>query len=201
MPPELADRKKDMIGIALTAALSAAQVPTLPRLPQELEAVRVEVIVQTTCNHFSAENPSFLEQLLLFASEDLGTFAAVRLGPGGRVVYPFPRGSAKDLSFEVVALDGARWRNTGSLSLSDVQDSARNTVFVQGTVSSSIAWTSTSSSIRHLPGGPTLATRSMLEARPELATFAATHVPTPRPVKDEKEGPPPVLDKKPLPPV
>lgn len=190
-----------MIGIALTAALSAAQVPTLPRLPQELEAVRVEVIVQTTCNHFSAENPSFLEQLLLFASEDLGTFAAVRLGPGGRVVYPFPRGSAKDLSFEVVALDGARWRNTGSLSLSDVQDSARNTVFVQGTVSSSIAWTSTNSSIRHLPGGPTLATKSMREARPELATFAATHVPTPRPVKDEKEGPPPVLDKKPLPPV
>lgn len=193
-----------MIGPALTATLAFAQLPAPAPIPAALEQARVEVIVQTTLNHFAAENSSFLEQLLLLGSDELGTFAAVRLGPGGRVVYPFPRGSADDVQLEVVAIDGAAWRNTGSLSLTDVRDSRLGTMWVQGSDTASVAWLAVDEGLAYVRPTETLCTAAMLAARPGLETFAApapVHVPTPMPTRDEKGGPPPVLDKKPLPPV
>lgn len=193
-----------MIGPAITATLALAQLPAPAPLPAALEHADVEVVVQTTLNHFAAENASFLEQLLLLGSDDLGTFAALRLGPGGRVVYPFPRGTADDLHVEVVAIDGASWRNTGSVSLSDVRDSRLGTMWVQGSAARSVAWLAVDEGLAYMRPTGTLCSAAMRASRPELETFAApapVHVPTPVPTRDDKEGPPPVLDKKPLPPV
>lgn len=193
-----------MIGPALTATLALAQLPAPAPLPAALEDARIEVVVQTTLNHFAAENSSFLEQLLLLGSDDLGTFAALRLGPGGRVVYPFPRGTADDLHVEVVAIDGSSWRNTGSLSLTDVRDSQLGTMWVQGSDTSSVAWRSVDGGLEYMRPAGTLCSAATRGARPGLETFVApapVHVPIPMPTRDEKEGPPPVLDKKPLPPV
>lgn len=194
-----------MIGTtALTAALTFGQVPQPVELPVGLEPERIEVTLQTTSNHFSAANDSFLDQLLVFGCDELGRFASLRLDPGGRVLYPFPRGGAEDLWVEVVALDGALWRNTGALSLDVVRDSYDSTLWVQDADDTSLAWVQSPRGLMHLTPEFSLCDGVLRAAHPELRDggFAAPlHVPTPMPTKDEKEGPPPVLDKKPLPPV
>ena len=193
-----------MIGTsALSAAFAFAQIPNPVVPPAELEPARIEVTVQTTGEHFSAANDSFLHQVLLFGSRDLGTFASLHLGPGGSAWYPFPRGAAEDLWIEVVAMEGSRWRNTGALSLAAVEKSERGTLWVQENERASLAWIVGESGLEHLIPNPSLCSETLLAAHSGLRSFAyeaPTHVPLPLPTPDEKEGPPPVLDKKPLPP-
>ena len=193
-----------MIGTALTAALTVAQLPVPIPIPDALLRVEIEVVVQTTRNHFAAENESFLEQLLLLGTEESGPFATVRLGPGGRVVYPFPRGTTDDLWVEVIAVDGWQWRNTGALSLRAVRESTSGALWIQSALGRSVGWIASADGVSHLRPESGLCGNAILGARPGLRDYrveAATHIPVPIPNKDEKEGPPPVLDKKPLPPV
>jgi len=193
-----------MIGTsALSAAFAFAQIPSPVAPPAELEPARIEVTVQTTGEHFRAANDSFLHQVLLLGSRDLGPFASLHLGPGGSVGYPFPRGAAEDLWIEVVALEGDRWRNTGALSLDAVVRSELGTMWVQESEHASLAWIVAESGLEHLVPRPSLCSDALLAAHGGLRSFAyelPTHVPIPLPTPDEKEGPPPVLDKKPLPP-
>ena len=194
-----------MLGTVITAAVTLAQVPDRVPVPEALARTEIEVVLQTTLNHFCAENDSYSAQLLLFGSEELGAFASLPLGPGGRIVLPFPRGAADDLWVEVIAMDGPLWRNSGALSLSAVRDSSKRTLWVQAAHDRTVGWIAAEGEgVRHLVPESGLIGDALLAARPGLVDYRTAtgrrHVPVPVPVK-EKEGPPPVLDKEPLPPV
>lgn len=190
-----------MLGTAITAALAAIQLPPQLPIPAELARAEVEVVVQATANHFAAENRSMLEQVLLFGSGERGAFGAVRLSPGQRVVYPFPRGAVDDLLLEVLALDDG-WRNTGALSLREVRDSLSGALWIQGAAGRSVGWVDGPSGLLHAAPVSELLPAPLIHTHPGLQDYslAAAHVPVPLPAEG-KGTKPPVLEKEHLPPV
>lgn len=194
-----------MLRTALIVALTVSQVPEDVPVPAELSEANVEVVVQATQNHFAASNLSPYDQVLLFGTPELGTTATVRLAPGGRVVYPFARGSADEVWVEVVALDEAAWRNTGALSVRDVQDSHAGALWVQRGPGRSVGWLQGEGGLEHLRPESGLVPAALLAARPELVDYrvhTAVHVPVPLPKSDDVGGDePPVIEKKVLRPV
>lgn len=193
-----------MLIIVLTLALNLAQLPQPVPIPAELENANIEVVLHATQNHFAAENRSAGLHLLFFGSEELGTFAVLRLGPGQRMVHAFPRGSIDDVLVEVVAVSDRAWRNTGALRMPELRNSAQGTLWIQGAADRSVAWGQRPGGIQHLAAQAELLAAETLAAHPGLrdhSSSLAAHVPVPLPTQDKKGSRPPVLDKKPLPPV
>ena len=193
-----------MIIPVLTVALNLAQLPHHVPVPAELEHATIEVVLQATQNHFAAENRSAGFHLLVFGSEELGIFAVLRLNPGQRIVHAFPRGSIEDVLVEVVTVDDHAWRNTGALPVPAVRRSAQGTLWIIGARDRSVAWGRLPGGIEHVAASAELLADETLAAHPGLrdhSSALATHVPVPLPTLDKKGNRPPVLDKKPLPPV
>ena len=189
---------------ALIVVLNLAQLPHPVPVPAELENATIEVVLHATQNHFSAENLSADLHLLVFGSQALGTFAVLRLNPGQRIVHAFPRGSIDDVLVEVVAVGHDTWRNTGALPMPDVRSSVQGTLWIQAARDRSVAWGRAPGGIEHLAPQAELLAAETLAAHPGLhdhSSSLATHVPVPLPTQDKKGSRPPVLDKKPLPPV
>jgi len=181
-------------------ALGLAQLPPALDVPAALEGARVEVTLQATTNHFAAENGSSVVQILLIGSEGLPP-RAVRLAPGSRVLYAFPRGAAEDLSVEVVALDEAGWRNTGAVRVEDLRASDERAAWVQAGSDRSVVWTvDTQQRLAHVTPDDQLVPDAWLAAHPELTEFGA-HVPVPLPSEGKRSRRPVVIEKKKLPPV
>lgn len=193
-----------MLITALTVALHLAQLPHPVPVPAELENATIEVVLHATQNHFAAENLSADLHLLVFGSEELGIFAVLRLDPGQRIVHAFPRGSIDDVLVEVVSVGHTGWRNTGALPLPDVRGSAQGTLWIQEARDRSVAWARGLRGVEHLAAQSELLAAETLAAHPGLRDHSsqlATHVPVPLPTQDKQGSRPPVLDKKPLPPV
>ncbi len=182
-------------------AMGLAQLPAKLEIPAALEGARIEVTMQATSNHFAAENTSSVVQVLLLGCDDLRR--AVRLSPGASVLYPFPRGTAKDLRVEVVSLEATGWRNTGSVSIARAQASDAGAVWVQAGADRNVLWVEGGDeNLTHLVPGCDLIPEVWREIHPELQRFAVSrHVPVPLPTENKKGGKPPVIERKKLPPV
>ena len=187
--------------ITTLASMGLAQLPVRLDLPAALEGVRIEVSLQATSNHFTAENASEFVQVLLLGSAGLEP-QVVRLSPGASVLYPFPRRLTEGMTVEIVALDDSGWRNTGAVSLADVQGSDQRAAWVQAGPERSVLWVvDKDQALAHLQPSGQLVPGAWLHAHPELTDYTpATHVPVPLPTEDKKSSKPPVIEKK-LPPV
>lgn len=187
--------------ITTLASMGLAQLPADLDLPTALEGLRFEISLQATSNHFAAENSSEFAQILLFGSAGLEP-RAVRLEPGTRVLYPFPRNIAEEMTVEVVALDDSGWRNTGAVSLAEVRASDQKAAWVQAGPDRSVLWiVEDGQGPAHLQPTGQLVPSAWLHVHPELTEYTpTTHVPVPLPTEDKKSSKPPVIEKK-LPPV
>jgi hypothetical protein len=188
--------------ITTLACLGLAQLPTTVELPAALEGARIEVTLQTTADHFAADNASDVVQVLLFGAAGL-TPQAVRLEPGARVLYPFPRGVVEKVTVEVVALDESGWRNTGAVALSRVRTSNQGAAWVQAGPDSSVVWTlDADEGLAHMTPTDQLVPEAWRAAHPELNDLrTSVHVPVPLPTGGKKTSKPPVIEKRKLPPV
>ena len=183
------------------ATLGLAQLPQELPLPEALEGTRIEVVLQATSNHFAALNTSEDPQVLLFGSADSQP-RAVRLEPGARVLYPFPRGTAEAFQVEVVSLDHEGWRNSGAVALRDVHSAVGGTLWVQGGDDRSVMWIDEGAEgLAHVSPAGQLVPDAWLASHPELGDYATTHVPVPMPDEGKKSKKPPVIEKRKLPPV
>lgn len=177
------------------ASVALTQLPEPPALPEALDQARIEVTLQATSNHFAAENASHVVQVLLVGAEGLPPHA-VRLAPGARVLYPFPRHVVDGLAVEVVALDENGWRESGAFPLETIQEA--RAVWIQAGPDRSVPWirAGEEGDIAHLLPTDDLVPEAWRRTRPELR-----HVPVPLPSEDKKSGKPPVIEEKKLPPV
>ena len=196
--------------LVVTATLS--QVPVAATIPDGLDPQSVDVRLQATETHFTATSFSEAHQLLYFGLPGTELTSAVLLAPHSEITYRFCRGCLDGLSIEVLRIGRDRWSNTGALTMTDIRDADQGALWVAsaGGNASPIAlgWTQTDGVLEHAqPEGhlaPAAALRSGRGTR-ELGNGPASvpfHVPviTPEEGRDDKSKPP-VIDKKPLPPV
>jgi len=190
--------------LALTALLPHSSAEDA--LPVALADRDLDVVLRVTDYSFEAENQSHRQQLVLLGTEELGLLTFIRLLPGVRVSYPFPHGTLTGLLVEVVALRAEAWANTGAFPLEDVRASAHGSAWIESSPTHAVAWLATRAGVEHAQPTTGLLTAAMLAASRNTAhdfaleAAAAPHVPLPRP-SAKKKSKPPVIEKKPLPPV
>lgn len=192
-----------MFTTALCAAL-ISQLPTPCDLPEALEQAQVEMLIQVTENHFAVHNLSPLPQVLVVGEEELGATGAARVEPGESLVFPFPRGAADTLLFDVIALASDTWRNTGALEVARVRQADEGSLWIQSAQNFSLGWTSERGELRHERPVTGLLPAALIAAHSGLQDYealASAHVPVPIPVDDKKGGGPPVVEDEVLPPV
>jgi hypothetical protein len=192
-----------MFTTALCAALFI-QIPTPCDLPEGLEQAQVEMLIQVNENHFAIHNLSSLPQVLVVGEEELGATGAARVEPGESLIYPFPRGAADALLFDVIALASGTWRNTGALEVARVRQSDGGSLWIQNAQSFSLGWTSERGELKHERPVTGLLPAALIAAHSGLQDYealASAHVPVPIPVDDKKGGGPPVVEDEVLPPV
>ena len=192
-----------MFTTALCAALFI-QIPTPCDLPEGLEQAQVEMLIQVNENHFAIHNLSSLPQVLVVGEEELGATGAARVEPGESLIYPFPRGAADALLFDVIALASDTWRNTGALEVARVRQADGGSLWIQNAQSFSLGWTSERGELKHERPVTGLLPAALIAAHSGLQDYealASAHVPVPIPVGDKKGGGPPVVEDEVLPPV
>ncbi|MFT4539990.1 MAG: hypothetical protein ACI841_000033 [Planctomycetota bacterium] len=193
-------------------ALTTAALLLVPQLPRELTpppalaGLNVEVQVQVTGTHFLAENHSTNQQIIMFGATNGQPTTTLRLAPGASLTFPFPRGSADELSIEVISIAPQGWTNTGALDLESIRESEGAAMWITRVGSNSIGWIETEHQIEHSAPIGGLAPEALIRTggasmhnyanRSLNLNFAATQVPavTPRPVTGAK----PKIKKKPL---
>ena len=185
------------------------EVPDRAPTPVDLNEREITAVLQASESCFVAENLSHTNQILFLGSEEIGLAPLIRLAPGARLVFPYPRGSAEDLFVELLALDQDSWRNSGALALEAVHHAHHSSVWMSREADGLTSWIDSAAGSRSLApqadllppvvihaGGPK--TRTRVSAAPSTPT----HVPVPVPKqKGSRRGKPPVIEKKPLPPV
>jgi len=198
-----------MIHSVLATVLTVVQVPAEAVLPEALEERAIDVTLQATDTHFVAENNSNGSALLFFGNEEFGHVSIQRLNAGEAMIIPFARGTADELSVEVVTFDGENWSNTGALSLEAIRMAEQHALWIEVVSGHAIGWMESGRELQHavpttglLPKAFVRSTSGLHDySDPTLSAPAATHVPAITPAGDKRGNTPPVIDEKPLPPV
>ena len=192
-----------MLATTIATAI-LAQLPTAAQTPSELEGIQLDLVLQATENHFSAENRSAWPQVLLLGNSIDGTLAAVRVAPGERALYAFPRGSSVNLMFEVVSLRVDGWSNSGAIPFGLFSECEQRAVWIQGSSTRLLAWADKGQGIQHQQPLTCLVPDHVVMAYAgitDYSTHGMAHVPVPVPSPEKREGKPPVVNEEVLPPI
>ncbi len=189
-----------LTALTLTAGSQTDEVRPVP------ERAALQVEIEET--HFMVRSLAEAPLLLVFASEDSNLQTALWLPAGGQYDEDFPRGTLVGLQLEVARPTSHGWLTSGALALDSKAPLGAQLMWVldcghavtqEGEGESFSGITSEGS---QLPAQ--LPTITVEEAHAELENIEphdALHVPVLTPTDKPKGDKPPVLRKKPLPPV
>jgi hypothetical protein len=197
-------------------ALLFSVCSSLPQIPLEvvpplaLADQEIVAVLQASDSWFVAENRSEHVEVLFVGSAEIGTMPPVKLLPGVRLAYPFPRGTLGELLVELVVLDRDGWQNSGAFAIASLRSAEEGALWLTTNELAPTAWIRAGIDIERLAPQAELLPRAVLEAgartlidytKDERGLRAPVHVPVIVPGGNEKHDRPPILEKKPLPPV
>ena len=119
-----------MLPNLLLTLATGLQAPAPIEIPASLTGHDVVAVVQTSATHFCAENPSTESVVIRIGLLDVGTVGGLTLGPGARVVYPFPRGGADQMWFEAFTRNAEGVTRSRKLHLAGDGQASDNTLFI-----------------------------------------------------------------------
>lgn len=171
-----------MLPTLLLALSTGLQAPTPIEIPARLVDQDVVALVQASATHFCVENPFVETVIIRLGLLEVGPIACITLTPGARLVYPFPRGAADQMWFEVFSKTPSGITTSHKLHLPAAHANPSTTLFIHRTEHCLTAWRNE----------PPL-------TRVDPFASLAPHVPGHPPV-DAPADLPPVISDKTLPP-
>ncbi len=212
-PPVITPRLREVRmfqTVLFSVFASFFQMPAEVVPPVGIADLRIAAVLQASDAWFVAENRSEHVGVLFVGSAEIGLLPPVRLLPGVRLSFPFPCGTLGELLVELVILDVDGWRNSGAFAIATLRSVDDGTVWLTSDDLALAARTRSGSSVEALVPRAEILPRAVLDVGARTlvdysgvakAIRAPLHVPVIVPGGGEKRDRPPLLEKKPLPPV
>ncbi len=186
---------------SLVLAIVLTQVPVTPQAPEALG--REGLLVQATQTHFSAVNDSPRAWWLAIGIAGSEHRVVIRIDPGVSNTWPLFGGPDQGLVLEALTPRAGELLHTGSLPLDAVRVADDGALWVRDEGLRAVGYRTRQAQLERLHSDVSLTSAARGEAEEgfEGDMIPTVHVPVVTPGETRGKTKPPVIDKKPLPPV